>query len=589
MIPVSQEFKTAIKAKERQIKGYVELINNAKDVELTASTTYDETYTSVSNLVDGEPVKSTYGTLDNLPLDGTQLVMDNTPNEKSQFIISPTAGANKEITITLSRTEIDVITIIVGKIKLFYGESNYKLFTAIIKLYDGEDEVYDEHFNYTNDDINIKLDEPTYITKIEITLTPSYDAQLWNDTYMIKIDQIVLGDTKIIKDTDLVEFAIDEEVSKLVEEIPTNIASITIPRPTTESYLSNTFLSNMNEKTKIMPYSGVVTTNGPEYVKMGEFYFNDVKHNKDLTTTLYGNNIIEQLKNENMQDENETNILSPSSISSTDLESFMANYQYPFNVVDWKHNINTWAVYGKELIKFLSEIAFSQWDIFYANRNGELKMKSINYDIVGTITKSELLDDVIPIKLSKINTIELIRNYQSQEETGDSKEIYRGEFVLEKHYQYVLIESPTGNLINASFSIDGAGDITVLTKGYYLAFAIIDGTLGDTITIVGSSSKNTNQTKTPYIITNRGVNEKEVKLTFDSFTNQLPKYYMQNSPILNMTPSYEIELDYNGDPSYEAGDYVNVETEDGTIKPIFIEKHHFHFDGGCDGSIRGVE
>ena len=58
--------------------------------------------------------------------------------------------------------------------------------------------------------------------------------------------------------------------------------------------------------------------------------------------------------------------------------------------------------------------------------------------------------------------------------------------------------------------------------------------------------------------------------------------------ILEYTPSYEMSFDYNGDPSLEAGDYINVETPYG-YKPLFIQKNKFKFDGGLEGSIEGVE
>lgn len=594
MIPVSQEFKTAIKSKERYLKGYVEIINNdaAFNFNASAETTYPQTYTSVDGIVDRQPVKEKYGTLDVLPLDGSYLTMDNNLNDKAPFIVEL---SNKTIDVSFTTVTTKTITFVFDDLKPIYtisqGEPNiYDIFKMTIQCYNGSSLLTTKQTTFTSGEINVDLGSEITINKIVISFEFTQQAISDQNFYFLRINQVVIGDFKLLKDRDLVEFDIDEEVSKLVEEIPTNTTSIKIPRPTQETYLTTTFLSNMNEKSLIIPYIGAVIEDGTtEYVKMGEFYFNNIKHNKDKTTTLFGNNIIELLKNESLKDYNETNILSPSSISKALLLSFLANYQYSFATIDWESNINTWALRDNELIRFLSQIAFSQWDILYADRESYFRIRHIDNTIKDTLTKNELLDDVIPTQISKINTLELIRNHQSQEETGESKEIFRGDYVLHERYEYILIESPTGNLLNASFSIDGAGDIAVLTKGYYLAFAIIDGTVGSTITVVANSTKTTNETKTPYIMSNRGVSEKEVKLTFDSFTNQLPQYYIARSPILDMTPSYELELEYNGDPSIEAGDYINIETEDGTIKPIFIEKNYFKFDGGLSGRIKGVE
>ena len=49
-----------------------------------------------------------------------------------------------------------------------------------------------------------------------------------------------------------------------------------------------------------------------------------------------------------------------------------------------------------------------------------------------------------------------------------------------------------------------------------------------------------------------------------------------------------MSFDYNGDPSIESGDYINVETPYG-YKPLFIQKNYFKFDGGLEGRIEGVE
>ena len=80
-------------------------------------------------------------------------------------------------------------------------------------------------------------------------------------------------------------------------------------------------------------------------------------------------------------------------------------------------------------------------------------------------------------------------------------------------------------------------------------------------------------------------------LEFDSFVNFFATSnlgYINNTNILERTPSYEMSFDYNGDPSLEAGDYINVETPYG-YKKLFIQKNRFKFDGGLEGSIEGVE
>lgn len=584
MIAVSQEFKDAIKSREREIKGYVELINNAVDVTMTATTTYSQTYSSVSNIVDGEPVKLNYGTLDNLPLDGTQLVMDNIQNEKAPFMISPIAGANKEITISLNRTQVNAITIVPQTIKLFWGEPEYKLFSAHIIVNDGNTEVYNQAIGYTNEEININFDSSKYITEIIITVGPSYEAEQNNTTYFAKINQVVLGDTRILKDNNLIDFTIDEEINKLVEETPTNETAITIPRPSENSYLSSMFLQNMNEKAKIIPYIGVVTTNGTEYVKMGEFYFDSVLQNKDKTTTIYGKSIMKQLETELLKDDNETNIFSSALLEQTFID-LMSNYDYEFEHLDYSFLLAPFNIKSEYLIDLLREINFLNSTLFYISRNNKLVMRNIDTTIKDVLTKKELIEDVIPKNISKINTLIYKKPIYTTKYGVDTHEVYKETIVLEKNTQYVLCKTSTPLFLGATATQTGGTDISIITQGYYLCFVVITGTIGDEVTITLTSNYGYEEAETISKKSTKMNNEKEAILEYDA---ELIKK-IENINTLNYTPSYGLEFEYNGDPSLEAGDYINVQLEDGTYKPIFIEKNHFKFDGGLEGKIEGVE
>jgi hypothetical protein len=95
MIPVSQDFKNAIKSRERQIKGYVEVLYDLPDVQVTPSVyvdpymdlhELDSTYTDISQIADGKRVTYNYGTLDYLPLDGSYLTMSDGINDNAGYI-----------------------------------------------------------------------------------------------------------------------------------------------------------------------------------------------------------------------------------------------------------------------------------------------------------------------------------------------------------------------------------------------------------------------------------------------------------------------------------------------------------------------
>ncbi len=61
MIQVSSEFKKAIKEPERRIKGYVEVLYDLPNIEITPTSDITSTYTDISDMLEGNRVKQNYG------------------------------------------------------------------------------------------------------------------------------------------------------------------------------------------------------------------------------------------------------------------------------------------------------------------------------------------------------------------------------------------------------------------------------------------------------------------------------------------------------------------------------------------------
>ena len=112
MISVSNEFKTAIRKSERQIKGYVEVLYNLPNVETTITTNISSTYTSTNEIQNGTRVENKYGSLDCLPLNGSCLTMDNNVNINAGFISDDLFEnlTNPYITLNFSQTTLNGIT-----------------------------------------------------------------------------------------------------------------------------------------------------------------------------------------------------------------------------------------------------------------------------------------------------------------------------------------------------------------------------------------------------------------------------------------------------------------------------------------------
>lgn len=575
MIQVSNAFKKAIKKPERQIKGYVEVLYNLPNIETTITTNINSTYTSTNEIQNGTRVENIYGSLDYLPLNGVYLTMDNNVNTNAGFISDDLFEnlTNPYITLNFSQTTLNGIT-------MYFRENIPKEFTITYS-----DNTTTTITNNNKEAIQIIFDNSKTLTSVSIAINDMEYSD--RKIYLMEID---LGVTQVYKDKDLIEFTIDEEVNKLVEEVPINETNITL------NNMSDLFnplnpsgiVPYLSENTLIKPYIGVLTENlGVEYVKMGEFYFDSYSNNSDLTTTLIGKSIFNRLASEILKDDNEFDVFR-SGINKERFINCLNNYNYNFNIVDWNRNVAFFRYNNDSLIQILKDVAFWEDMLFYENRSNNIIMKNMDSDIKDIITKNELIEDVKYKKIDKINVIEITNKSMNANKEVDSREILKTTVKLSKNSEIFLIKGSEPNFIDSiSISQSGGSSASIISQGYYMVFVKVSGTIGAevTITITGTRQRSLAENKI-YLKDNSAKNE--VKLVFDSPVSVYTNPYLSNSNILQRTPSYEMNFEYNGDPSLEAGDYISVQTPYG-YKNLFIQKNHFKFDGGLEGRIEGVE
>ena len=570
MIQVSNEFKKAIKKPERRIKGYVEVLYDLPEMNITSYDSYTiSPYTSISELNNGNRVANLYGSIDYLPLDGSYLVMSET-NENSG-VISSDLFENiplPEIVIFFDEAIVKGITL--------YFRTNIP--TSIsIACSDGTETTVENH----KECVQIIFDEPKTISSLAIDI----NDVMYPDR-KIYLNEIDLGITQVYKDQNLIDFTVDEEVNKLVEETPINETNITL------NNMSDLFnplnptgiVPYLSENTLIKPYIGVLTENlGVEYVKMGEFYFDSYTNNSDATTTLVGKNILKQVEKEVLKDDNEFNVFK-SIWNKSNFEEFMENYEYNFKTIDYNPILATFNINKEQLIDLIKEMSFFNSTLFYADRDNKLNLKNINSKINDTISKTELINDAEYKKIEKINTLIYTSPSGYSTENVTSRVVYESDFTLETSPQYVLCKSESPSLYDATLTQTGASSASIITKGYYLCFVKLTGTIGSTVNIKLNSTTDTKESIVSVKTTTKSQNEKENIIEF----NTKLKRGINTINTLMYAPSYEMKFEYNGDPSLEAGDYINVETPYG-YKKLFIQKNRFKFDGGLEGSIEGVE
>lgn len=599
MIAVSNEFKQAIKSDERRIKGYVEVIYDVETPTITTSSNMTSSYTELSDIKQGGRVKQNYGTIDYLPLDGSYLTMDVSGNTNSGFISDELSGANTGRTITLSfaSTTLDGITIYY---KNNLPEGTYLTFSDGTTGYieapeDTGNEIYMQQYIFSSSK-----------TLTSITIEYNY----WRyETRKVKIPRIDLGLSAVYKDQDLIEFTVDEEVNKLVEEVPTNETNVTINNMYDLFNPLNPqgVVKYLTEGSKIIPYIGVLTeTQGVEYVKMGEFYFDSYTNNSDKTTTLVGKNIIKQIEGSNIVNgliSTQTNnyfLDRPSDTYNNTFKGLIENSGFPITI-QISSIIPSYIIHleSTSMPDFIKLWCLLQNCLFLSNRNNNLIVKNINTNNVENLSKNELLNDVQYKYIDRINTLKKIKVRKESNDTygGESQTTYK----MFDNYQMQLIESPQifviekpnshfmSNFVN-TFS-NGTGQI--LWDNQNFVIVRITGTIGNTATLTSSwtsyysSRSSTAITLDEGTFTTKRANEKENMIEIKDqigFGSRADNY----KNLLNYAPSYEISFEYNGDPSLEAGDYIEVETPYG-YKSIFIQKNIFKFNGGLSGSIEGVE
>ena len=593
MITVSNEFKNAIKGTERRIKGYVEILYDVENVTVTPTSSIASTYTPLSDIASGGRVKQNYGTLDYLPLDGSYLTMDTATNNDGGFISNSTVEyiPTKTVTLSFSSTTLNGVTI--------YYKNNFPQLTnftfsdsttATIQT-TGEEEYIQK----------IIFDEAKTLTSIQL----EFDNWKYQDR-KIKIEKIDLGLSEVYKDQDLVEFTIDEEVNKLVEEVPINETNVILNNI---SELFNPLnpqgiVKYLTEGSIIIPYIGVLTENlGVEYVKMGEFYFDSYTNNNDKTTTLVGKSIIKQVESATITDgliaTNQIYFLDrPTDTYNNTFKGLIENSGFPIDV-QLSDKIMSYLIYidNANMSDFIKLWCLYQNAIFLSGRNSNLIVKNIDFDTVDNLTKSELTNDVQYKYIDRINTLKRIRVKKENNDTAGSSSTYEMfknyQLPLKESPQTFIVDKPSAHLLSNFTNTFSNGTGQILWDNQNFVIMSVTGNVGDTATLTSSWTSNYSSRSSSTVtseegtFTNKKTEEKENIIEIQDqigFGNYANNY----KNILDYTPSYEMSFEYNGDPSLEAGDYISVETPYG-YKTLFIQKNTFKFNGGLSGSIEGVE
>lgn len=599
----------------REIKAYVEMNSKIKNMNYCTSMSIKEGNNDIVPITKGNPFVKGHVVNSSLKKNNWTILRNNYTKLDGSYNLFNTRWkpygfiSQKKVSeltdnaiITLEFTSsLDGITLSFQENPLKNAEINIYNSAGLIKKLNIENNskevIYIDLMNYEFNKITIKVTE-------------------WADNNLpIWINSIVLGYAYLYEDNELIEFTVTEEVDKLVEETPTNEFSLTIgdydKKYDPLNPMGITKLLNEDDTTFI-PHIGIVEDNGRiSYTRLGTFYFNRINYNEnEVNITAY--NLMEKLNKNKITNVN--NSLNPLNeeryqpiILKGEIASYLTNYimqnldrSSAVTIVNKIRMVNN-EFKSVSFTNFLQNASIID-GIFYINRNEMITIRPIDKKIVDSITKKELLSDIKYKNIKKIDRLDLEQNQTSikDEGTQNTTSNFEATFIMkEKEETFCITSEDITNMYgfeDSNLTVTGAISYNIICPSElgmnvndYMLFVKVKGNIGDEIKISGKYPTVRSSTYNR-IVNKYGNGNNPIEMSNPFYDFYLNKDYddITFSNFFDKTYSYEVDLDYNGNPTIEAGDYIEVESNYGIV-PIFVQKHTLKYNGGLSGSIEGVE
>lgn len=617
MISMSSEFKDAIKSNVRDSRGYVEVIGNnyidKSNYSMTAYS-YDSSVeevsdiSSISELNNNTRVINKYASFekDYFLLDGSFILPSSENSNSNPGYISNEISKEDDgryidgefrnpitIDITTSLSEVEGMTIYF------------------------DDDVFPTNFYYYNNGERKAIVNNSRVCHIFDTIIPTNNVikieieEINTPNRRLRIAEIDLGITNVYEGNDLKEFEVIEKVDILKQEMFINECNIILNNSNNQfNSVSPSGIAKYFNGAIVKPYIGILTkTKGVEYCPCGVFYLIDWKNNSQTTTTLYCKSFFDKMnKIKSYFSQIGTNFMDASSYLQS-MFSFWGYTNYLCNGITENNYISdNFRTVASQLEQLRDFLIFTNF-IGFMNRYGKVIIDNVSDDIVDTLNSSTYKSE--PIINTKKIINQIIINEIACETNNDSssKTIFSKEFeITGEDNQKIPLEYDENT--QATYSCDNIWpDGRMHTRGSWLLifnendslFQLYNRVTGKTtITLTQTGTKNI--VKNPQIFDYQNEGE-SIEIDDVLFNKNIQAYIdrgitdmgmklidaMKNTAkfLKDNDTKYSIELDYNGDPSLEAGDLVNLETRYGLMK-MRIQEHRLKFNGALSGSIKGV-
>jgi hypothetical protein len=602
MIAISDDFKEAIKEKNREIKGYVEVIYLQGNIDGEVSSDGIGTDRAIicedsNQILTGNRIVTNYASLEQnyFKLDGS-FILPNDPagfeNQDTGYISDDIESQYLNKKIKISGSTSDVIIYDNLSVLTVYFKDNIPS-TINLKIYYINHNPITRTINNNIDDVvYFEFDEISYITSIEITL----DGFMYNNR-RIRIPKIEAGLTNVYKDKDLISFTTTEQISEFNVETPIDECDLIIDNYDNKFDIMNSkgLIKYLNNEVQIKPFIGIVTeSNGVEYVPMGIYYLQNYTNNSDKTTTFHCEKNFKKLSTSSgifrtyVSEYYNTN-------PRKYFETLCDNYgieNYTFDVVTTNNIINDMYFPLSSKLEQLNNFAIFTNSVIRNGRNNDVIIENINNDLKDTLLLSEM--KTIPEYNVKnvLKSITMNITDFNRKDVGGAM-LFNGTINVSKENPFIL-KFNTPLLITREFTPELTeeqfDEAEIIEPFYFFNTNKLEGQFNLNISVSSELTRST----VPYTFNyNNDGTEIEIDSVFYNYLTQYagltPQTAIKNTAdfIENNYKKYDIKIDYFGNPAYETNDVLKIETPYG-YKTMRILKHSLTFNGALSGTIEGV-
>jgi len=590
MQKVSDSFIQAIKADNREIKGYVEITYAMGDNSgyYALSAPQGVRYSDTSEMFDGKRKCNKYATLesDYTSLDGSFFLPNyNIKNDNAGYVSGNVFSEIETFNINIKN---DILPWTTKGITFYFNDNIPVNFTITIN---GND-VY-EIIDNDKPVFQLMLEDETMVTYINIDID-----QVEYPNRRIRISEIDLGITNLYEGQDLVSFSTTEEIDILMTSTPTNEVTVNLNNYDNQFDPINPkgITQYLTENCIIKPYIGVLTDNGEEYVSMGIYYVTDWSSNADGNVTINGKNLMSiisnlQLKSDgNLFKRNSSKFWKEKQFSDYLTSLYNINFDMTFR------SFFLWYTQTTKLLDIIQALASSSQSYIspkklYVSRDNKVVYDDMNTNVIDQIKRTELLNDVKYETQAVTNNI-IVNTSEGASSSGEGNvELLSTTYILSstEEYSWFVLSKPGWIVSDSNIIITSpnAVNTTIVDYNFCLVYLKFEGKVGDTVNInIKGSDLNRSETKLMHTVSSDNQNTIEMNYMdnirpISNFSDDFYDFYIKYSK------PYKISANYIGNPILEPGDTVSVETKYG-YKNMIITKQNLTFDGALKGVIEGV-